>query len=122
MLRDAGQRQVDEWQLETARERAREAFRRRDALVQHGLGERAALLDPAADCGEPVAGDEARSLDQVGDELRDLVDGKAVGQAGLPADGGRVSGLGFAREAQLVWAFEVHEIPRTRYRQNPPES
>src|SRR3954464_12037522 len=36
--------------------------------------------------GERGARDGARGLDQIGDELRDLVDRKALGQAGLPAD------------------------------------
>ena len=61
VLGDAGQRQVDERQLEAAGERAREALRRGDALVQHRLRERAALLDAPADGRETVGRRRGRS-------------------------------------------------------------
>ena len=112
ILVDAGEREVDEGDLVADGERARDPLRRRDALVDDRLRERA-LAGAAADHRELVVGDEPGRREQVDDELGHRVqcharaERRRAGRAGLPGAAGR---------AELRWAFAGH-IPRSSYRQ-----
>ena len=118
LLVHARQRQVDERQLEAAGQRAGQALRRGDALVQHRLRERASLLDPPPNGRQAVAGDEPGRLDQVCDELGDLVDTVARGQpGGVP--GGGFGGAGLAGQPELVGPLEVHGYPSNEVSAEP---
>jgi hypothetical protein len=121
LLRDPGHGQVDEGEVEPARERSGDALGRGGTFVEQRLGERASLLDPPANARELVGGDQAGCLEQVGDELRDLVDREGRIQAWAPVRAGRL-GFRATGEPQLVWPLEIHRIPRTRYRQIGCES
>ena len=116
LLVDAREREVDERDLVADCERAGDPFRRRNALVDDRLGERALAGTTAHEC-ELVRRDEARRLQQVDDELSGRVDRHARGKRRRAGVGGLLAGR--ADGAQIRWTFGVH-IPRSSYRQRQP--
>ena len=82
---DADRREVDERQVMARREHARDAVRRRGALLDQRIRDRRAVGRAPADERERVGPDELGRAEQVEDELGRLVDAERGAEL-LPAD------------------------------------